>query len=130
MSFEIRSGRYYAAFWIVEAQDGSGNVNAAVWRDLPNGPWHMQYRFRYYVDNKAHDSKDRRSWFIGQARGEQTEEQAVANGDKLVCALIECGYARRQDVTCLRLSTDDPKKIAEALTSQPSMHGRALGPDA
>ncbi len=52
---------YCHAIWYAEAKDGQSNFLATLWKK--EGKWQLEYRFRYYVDNKAHDSKDRKDWY-------------------------------------------------------------------
>jgi hypothetical protein len=62
MTIEIHEKTHLYKIWYVEMLPDVGNMLAVVLRDPP-GEWRAKYRFRWYRDNKAHNSKDERSWY-------------------------------------------------------------------
>lgn len=72
---EIKEGRYFVRYWFFSGVDF--DWLAALWRDLPNGLWTIQYRFRYVVDDKlGYESEDEKSWWAATLP-EGTEENAA-----------------------------------------------------
>lgn len=63
MTIEFKPGRYIHGIWFV--CNKSMDWMACVWRDpkMHDGKWVLTYRHRYYVDTKAFDSADRKSWY-------------------------------------------------------------------
>jgi hypothetical protein len=47
---------------------------------LPDGKLKLEYRFRYYVDNRAHDSADRKRWHSSITDRSVTEVIAMCSG--------------------------------------------------
>lgn len=60
---QIKQGRFIARIYYGELATPRGNVLAFFYRDKPAeaNEWTFQYRFRYYVDDKIHQSADVRS---------------------------------------------------------------------
>jgi len=76
MSIDLKDGRYYKAFWHFEFDaPRRGNILGAIYSDDPERKeWHIDYRFRYYVDDKmGNDSEDEKNWYAGRAVGPETE---------------------------------------------------------
>lgn len=58
----IKEGRYFARQWFFSGV--RFDWLCALWRDLPDGLWTVQYRFRYVVDDKiGYESEDEKSWW-------------------------------------------------------------------
>lgn len=75
MSFDIDDTTTVWAAWHFEFRGPRpGNFLAMIMRDADDRPWYLQYRFRYYVDDKIFESDDDRSWF----RAELGDETPVA----------------------------------------------------
>ena len=88
---EFKEGRYFSQIWNVggRGKDWLG----AVWKD-PDGPWTLTYRFRYYLDDKAHDSADERSWYEMQVPASEPEERVLRAMNKIAeMTRIEYGGA-------------------------------------
>lgn len=67
MTIEIKDGRYFSTFYFCEFESARQDWHGALYRDRDASgkwtPWVFFYRFRYYVDNKAHDSDDVKNWY-------------------------------------------------------------------
>ena len=74
-TIEIKEGRYFACYWFFSGH--CFDWLCALYRDLPDGEWTVQYRFRYYVDEKTHDSDDEKSWWSARFPGTAVEEMDV-----------------------------------------------------
>lgn len=88
MSIQLTPDRYFIGFWhIAIPPEGSrygkgGNLLMTLWRPL-NGPvdkWTLQFRFRYYVDERIFDSQDTTKWMEGEVEG--IEEQLKTSLDE------------------------------------------------
>lgn len=108
---EIKPGRYFSAIWYIEGRDK--NWMAALWRDEPDGAFTLSGRFRYYVDDKRHDSDDRKSVFGAVAQPHMTEAKMLSDIDSLADGLVRAGFGRAVEKLILR--TNDPMKVMEAL---------------
>jgi len=53
--------------WFVVFGDGGGDWACSLRRSSGGGHHELTYRFRYYTDNKAHFSEDRKTWFSARA---------------------------------------------------------------
>lgn len=82
MTFQIKEGRYVAAMFFLFAPDNTQDWHGIVWRERPGDIWHFDYRFRYYMDDKAHDSEDEKSWYACTMAADATEAfvMSVASG--------------------------------------------------
>jgi hypothetical protein len=65
MAFQIKDGRFIARIYYMEISGMAprGNFLSFLYRDkdVEANEWILYYRMRYYVDNKVHNSNDRRS---------------------------------------------------------------------
>ncbi len=110
----IKEGRYFAAIWYIEG--GNKNWMAALWRDGSDGAMTLSGRFRYYVDDKRHDSDDVKRIFEAETKPHLTEAQAVSDVDQIADKLIKAGFGRTVEKLILR--TDDPDKVLKALSRE------------
>ena len=125
MTIEIRDGRYFAAMWFI-AGDGH-DWHAALYHDAaPEAPWELVFRFRYYDDNEIHDSQDHKSWYKSIAPRTRTEEQVVADVERLVADLMTSGRYDERFPTVV-IQSDRPEAVADKLSRQPWAHGKGLG---
>jgi hypothetical protein len=78
----IKEGRYFARQWFFSGV--RFDWLCALWRDLPDGLWTVQYRFRYVVDEKVgHESEDEKSWWTATLPAETKEVDAETLTQKL-----------------------------------------------
>ena len=105
--FHFCEGRYYIGFWYVELPNATrdfpqispfgkgGNYTMLVWRvgtdDGRGEPvdWVVQYRFRYYRDDRIHDHGDRMEWYHGTTRctAEEAERCAQSAVEKIAASI-------------------------------------------
>lgn len=87
-----------------------------------DGKIQFEYRFRYYADDKAHDSQDRKSWYAFSAKDDSDEslQAMLATTQKLLPALA-FKYQSAVDFVDLKCNADDPKFLFE-LGSRPWSH--------
>lgn len=114
MTVEFKEGNYISRIWFFSKKGAAFDINATLWRKLPDGAWNFDYRFRYYNDDKAFDSKDRKSFYHGTFP-EKLDEASVIR--KLSPAIQNLKLATRLDVDCVIVETDDPYAIMDALST-------------
>lgn len=56
------------AIWYILLDSGTDWI-AGITELVENEEYLIQYRFRYYEDNKVFESKDRKNWYEGTTRG-------------------------------------------------------------
>jgi len=124
VTIEILDGRYFAAMWYVLGGNIAGELGvdwmAAVFRDK-DGPFRMVSRFRYYADDKAWGSEDRKSWYEGEASPDMPEAELVASVDK-IADIIAKHY--EGEIHKLILRTDSAETIGAALLREKWAHHR------
>lgn len=93
-----------------------------------DGKWCAVYRFRYYRDDKAFDSQDRKSWhaLVGDNDSEETLDEIRKAFDRLK-PLMELQYGMQVEVIEFQCFNDDPKFTAE-LAKRPWTHVRQATP--
>lgn len=72
----------FVANWYVDLPAKMGNFMMGARRD-ESGEWDIQYRLRYYRDDKAFDSDDRKSWWVIGAPKLATVDQVLQIGRDL-----------------------------------------------
>lgn len=79
MSFEFRKGKYLSRIWYGERPGDPMNVTFTLWRDLPDGCWNLEVRYRYYSDKRVFDSEDKRSEYGFSIEQGPTEAEVIQN---------------------------------------------------
>ena len=105
---ELNSDCWVYGFWYVDGDD----KNWLACLSKRDGSWRLDYRFRYYRDDKAHDSDDKKSWYTGKMNGDQPVEKILAAVGQAVAA-IEKEYGNKADFLSLECQGDDPKVFFE-----------------
>lgn len=118
---EINEKDYLLGIWFVGW--GTGDWMAAIKRG--DGPeFQLQYRFRYYEDQKAFDSDDRKSWYRGTLT--DTNEDIVIKKINLIAATIA---QSRQEADVLNdhvLVRGGTEKFLEAMKGKDWMHLKSV----
>lgn len=79
-----------------------------------DGPWTFQYRHRYYADDKAFDSEDRKSWYSWKGQdGTDESLQKFLGGIGTVTEAIEAQYGNPMDFIQLECLGSDEKVFFE-----------------
>jgi hypothetical protein len=116
--FEIVKGRYWAAIGFLSAHDR--DWLCGVYRD-GDGAWTVVYRFRYYRDDKAHDSSDERSAYQATVPASMTENETVGRMRAVADVLKLRGYGGEDWIFP---KSADPGVVVEMLTGRPWAHLR------
>jgi hypothetical protein len=123
VALEFRKGIYISRIWFLHHCDARADVMAQLWRELPHGEWHFDYRFRYYVDNQAHDSADRKSAYKGTFRLEITEAEILTRIGVVLPHLCEVfGHqfgTPPWEIDCCEIGTDEPRDVIRLLSLKP-----------
>jgi len=115
----VRDGLYVAKVWFVA---GSNFDWLACARHDDEGKWILTYRFRYYVDDKVHDSKDVKRFYVVEI---PSEVEAIEAGNKSACMIAS---GQDIDVEQVLVKSDNAEEIYRLVMSQPWCHleGREL----
>jgi hypothetical protein len=62
MTIEIKKDNHYCGLLFASLADNRGDVLGTAWRE-PSGKIVLAYRFRYYVDDQAFNSADKKQWY-------------------------------------------------------------------
>jgi len=110
----LTENTYVHVIFFLECKDF--NWMATIFRE-GDGPWSGEYRFRYFGDDKAHDSADRKSWFKGQAPDASDESlRAIAASLRHVGGKL----AEHLEVPFEELTVEGgAEKTIEVLSQQP-----------
>lgn len=112
---DLNENTYCLGLWYLEG-DGKDWL-AAVTRD-GDGPMTLRYRFRYYVDDKAFDSNDRKNWYKATCPPHLTEDEIVASIDALVSKMVSEGMRK----PWRRVVRGGAEKTMTALRAAPFVH--------
>jgi hypothetical protein len=128
---DFKDGRYVAAIWFVPLENmvdregiryAHGDWHAVLYKDDGEERFRAAMRFRYYVDDKVHDSGDKKSWYQVSFPG--TEAEALSAFGKVVNGLA--GMGRGANIHKLIIRSSDPKFIFERLMAEGWAHLRLL----
>jgi len=117
----LRDGRYFAIVLFCHG-DKDRDWLASVWRD-GEGPWHIDYRFRYYATcdkGDAFSGKDEKSEYSATARPGMTETEVCTSVRLMGEMLVRTGFNDKIDV--VETKSDDPAKVFELLQGRPWFH--------
>ncbi len=118
ITIPIEDGRYFIAVWFVNSGAHDKNWLATVFRN-EDGAWEIRYRFRYYRDNKAHRSADRKRCYRAVVPS-TTPEARMQEGIDKMAAVIAAEY--RGELQMIPLGTDKTDAIIERLAKALFMH--------
>ena len=121
---EILKENFYLGFWTGSFYNG--DFLAVVWK-TPKGPWEGKYRFRYYRDDKAHDSDDIKNWYAMKAMdgSDKTRDQLKDAMD----TLLKVGHASEFMYSgCYVECMGDGDAMIELLTNadRPYLHAKRI----
>jgi hypothetical protein len=120
---ELKEGDYILGFWVLEAKDMNW-LCCVVKRD---GKWIGEYRFRYYQDNKTFHSKDKKSFYRMEIKGDLPEEQVLSGIDTVVESFRPVFKATNYDKVLVQSS--DIQKAMFKLAQLPCMNMKSVHKD-
>jgi hypothetical protein len=119
MSIEI--GDNTLGIWFVSW--GTADWMGAVWR-TPQGGVEGAYRFRYYRDSEAFNSKDEKSWYDLKPTGDQQDENDwIGAMSKMSEVIAHAQKGKKWELLRGSLSTHE---FMEAFTKLPFAHVKTL----
>lgn len=114
-------GIYYSRIWFFSSEKADFDVLVAVMRELPRGAWTLKYRFRYYEDDKAHDSADRKSHWTATLGGEMSEAEVLGRVAPVLVRLAEMTGLDRHTIV---VESDEPALISHLMMQSPHFSAR------
>lgn len=116
----LEKGNYISRVLFISTPLGF-DILGCVHRQLPDGEWKLDYRFRYYEDDKAHESKDRKTHFA-MTIDASTPESVVAEKTERAFQMM-CGpMGGELDVTVIE--SDEPRVFHHLMSGKPYMFGK------
>lgn len=100
-----------------------GDCLAQIDRNPDGKSFHLEYRFRYYEDDKAWDSKDRKNWYAGDLHGE-SEEQVLEKANSVFQTM--CDVAQGEIYRHQRKPGQSTESYFEEFTKLPFVHGKKM----
>lgn len=118
----MNEDQWIYGIWHVEV--GFGNYMAKLMRDGQG--LYLEARTRVYVDDKVHDSEDRKKFWTARSDGD-TLEQMVAKAD-LIAEKVAEKYGSTVEFVLLECQMSDPKVFFE-LGQKPWAHIKIKEPN-
>lgn len=116
MPLFFAKGNYVSRVWFLYRTGEAFDVMMWLSRQLPDAPWVLRYRFRYYQDAKTVDSNDERSEWTATFPDSIDEEAAVTK----VAPVLQM-LTGRTGLTCdlTMIQTDDPEAALRLMRAKP-----------
>jgi hypothetical protein len=114
---------YFSALWWIFHPDQTQDFHGALYREEEGetlGPWTFKYRFRYYVDNKAHDSDDVKNWYTATLPEGATEVNALES-IRMMTDMVSREY-RGAPVHKAVIRSKKAEDVMKALEREPFCH--------
>ena len=139
MTLEL-DGKFIIAVWMVpldQPRDMNGRTYrrgdwlATLYKVKDAANYGLHYRFRYYADDKVHDSEDYRSEAEGIFTGKTEAEvmTIVSEMAESLAKMNEKGNGRRSEIHKLIIRSSDPHTIIEHLSREKFFFMRPLTED-
>jgi hypothetical protein len=116
----IRIDEKTVGLWYLNTIPGHQDWMAGIREIEPENKYEVTYRFRYYEDGEAFDSKDRKNWYGGTVTG--TRAYTIA-GIREAGKLLE-SVSDGKLYELMMNDERDVKKFAEAWQSMPFVFAR------
>src|SRR5882724_407349 len=110
--------------WFASIEKGTGDLMAALSR-RKDGALELNYRFRYYRDEKVWDSKDKKSWYHAVLKGEDVEHVLKTMRTMFAMSQMRNGANPLGYYELLR-GTMTPKEFMEKLAKSHFAHVQRL----
>lgn len=132
MTIELSEKTWLRGMWFYALPDRMGDFMGAMLKEA-DGVWRIRYRFRYYRDRVAFDSKDEKNWYCIQPEPGQPEPGQPAQLNLTKAFEAFDGAIRK---TCEQIGArldfiefdcrgDDPKIMA-AFAERGYMHSKCV----
>lgn len=118
---EIKEGNYYVGIWFIGGQEKDWML--CLYRE--GDEWKIQYRWRYYKDQKAFGSKDEKSWYgFNVSVSSRTEKEMMGKIDVIAKKLAE---DMKSPLEIVMIQSGDIEFVTKVLTAQPWAHTQQVG---
>ncbi len=117
----LEKGNYISRIWFLYKDGATFDVMMVLTRQLPVGPWELKYRFRYYRDNQAFDSKDEKSLWTATFDQKISESEAIRKVAPVLAMLKE---TTEMNVDVTVIESDDPLVARREMSKKPYFHMR------
>jgi hypothetical protein len=114
------------AMWVVEIRQGDLEGNWMASLSKRESGYELDYRFRWYVDDKAHDSEDKRDFFVARLNPAITEEKMAIEHGHEYYEFMKKHAGREVNSWELIRGARTTKEFAEVLKRMPGMHTKTL----
>lgn len=112
----FRRGLYYSRVFFLCRPPRPMDILGVLRRELPDGEWKLQYRFRYYMDEKAFGSADKKNFYSGVfEKGKSAEEVASLRTEAFGLIAMMEGL----DLDVVVIDSDDPEVIRKHIAACP-----------
>lgn len=116
MAIELKTGDYFLGCWTLHSPIRNW-LAIIVKRD---DRWLIQYRFRYFKDDKiGTDSKDERKFFAVSCDGDTPESKVIDNLRTIMATLKAAGFGSQEESVLMQ--TSDFEKAMELMNTLPSI---------
>lgn len=122
---DIKKGNYISRIWFLSKKGTNYDVLMNLMRQLPDGPWTLEYRFRYYKDDKTHGSEDEKSRWTATFPETMTEAEAIR---KVAPVLTELKVMTGLKCDITVIESDDPQVVLHLMGTKKYFHIKAAGP--
>jgi hypothetical protein len=102
------------------APDKGHDVHGLLFR-AADGSWVLDYRFRYYADDKVHDSEDRKSRYKATFDKSRSEAYARQGVKTLLAGLEAMGYV---ECDYTEIGSDRVAYVTHVFGQKPYLHTR------
>lgn len=135
MTLEL-DGKFVIAMWMIPLECPkdmhgrtypSGDWLATLYKEEGKADCGCHMRFRYHVDDKAHDSDDVKSEMVGTFIG-KTEAEAMTTVS-LIAETIAKTAKKRPEIHKLLIHSADPEVIVKRLSAEEFFHMKSLAAD-
>ncbi len=109
---DMRPGNYISRVWFFSKPDAKFDVLMVLKRELPDGLWQFEYRFRYYEDENAFDSEDEKRAWYAEFPTMKPEAQVIRELSPVI-EMIEA--TTRLDMDVVIIESDEPLVAIELL---------------
>ena len=122
----IEKGNYISRIYFFYSPLEPMNVLVLLWRKLPNGNWTLNYRFRYYNDDKIHDSQDIKNRYTAEfpESNNLSENQILEKVQLIIDGFKTEVLLDKFKLDITEISSDDPTLILHLMQQKPYFHSK------
>lgn len=129
---DVDEDSYYLGAWFLSGKER--DWLCVIYRVAGAAEFTIQHRFRYYVDDKAHDSDDIKNWYDGSLPVDFSEDKIIGIIDGMVDRMVAknfCGTRLPWKIAKRKwryIARCDGKTFARAYLKAPFVHAKKATP--